>query len=170
MENTCFRDPVWLQHNSLTQSNVLVYFSFSQFYDRNSNNEVLRMQTINNPNIDADSFLTKMTGVQYCVHHEEAPFLFVIKKCERLSPEKLLVLDYFYVMHGTIYQAPTEKEVSRTRYTNMVFSMMSTLNDLPFKPVQQVQKVQSVEKKKSVSSSRLAGLVNLYYTDYLGVQ
>lgn len=167
MENTCFRDPVWLQHNPLTLENVLAYFAFSQFYDRNSNNEVLRMQTISNPGVDAESFLKKMVGVQYHVHRADEPFLFVIKKCERVSPEKLLVLDYFYLIHGTIYQAPTEKEVSRTRYTNLLFSMMGTLDDLPFRAPAPAAKVPNIDKKKTVSSSRLVGLLNMYYTDYL---
>ncbi len=41
----CFRDVSWLQCFELNASSALEYFSMSQFYDRTSNNEVLRMQS-----------------------------------------------------------------------------------------------------------------------------
>ncbi|KAI5191234.1 mediator of RNA polymerase II transcription subunit 6 [Nematocida minor] len=171
MENTCFRDPIWLQHNLLTSDSILEYFSFSQFYDKNCNNEVLKMQTMHSTLSGIDGFLKKMCGIQYSLHYAEEPSLFIIKKYERLSPEKVLMLDYFYIMHGTVYQAPTESEVSRTRYTNVLFSMFDSLKDLPFqKPVQSATSASvysRIEKKKSISTSRIAGLFNSYYMDYL---
>ncbi|KAH9386048.1 mediator of RNA polymerase II transcription subunit 6 [Nematocida major] len=168
MENTCFRDPIWLQQNMLTAETVLEYFSCSQFYDKNCNNEVLKMQTMHGPLSGADAFLKKMCGIQYAVHSSEDPALFVIKKYERTSPDNITVQDYFYVMHGTIYQAPTEREVSRTRYTNIIFSMMGSLDGLPFqKPTQSFVESHRIEKKKSTSATRKAGLFNSYYTDYL---
>lgn len=132
MENTCFRDPAWLQYNPLTAQTVLSYFAFSQFYDRNCNNEVLKMQAAYSALASIDGLLKKMTGVQYAVHEAQEPHLFVIKKCERHAPDRESVLEYYYVIHGTVYQAPTEKEVARTRYTNIMFSLMSTLDNLPF--------------------------------------
>ncbi|KAI5186421.1 mediator of RNA polymerase II transcription subunit 6 [Nematocida homosporus] len=167
MENTCFRDPAWLQYNPLTSDTVLEYFSFSQFYDRNCNNEVLKMQTQHSTLATTGAFLEKMSGVQYVVHRAEEPYLFIIKKCYRHTPEKTVTLDYYYVMNGTVYQAPTEKEVSRTRQTNILFSMMETLNDLPFqKPAPATVTSGSIDKKKVVTSSRLATLFSQYYTAY----
>lgn len=168
MENTCFRDSVWLQQNMLTAETVLEYFSFSQFYDRNCNNEVLKMQTMYSTLSGIEGLLKKMCGIQYAVHYVEEPVLFVIKKYERISLEKTLVLDYYYVMHGTVYQAPTQSEVSRTRYTNILFSMFDSLESLPFqKPVQSTSTPAIIEKKKHLSSSRITGLFNTYYTEYL---
>lgn len=168
MENTCFRDSIWLQQNLLTAETVLEYFSYSQFYDKNCNNEVLKMQTMYSTLAGIDGFLKKMCGIQYEVHYAEEPVLFVIKKYERLSPEKILVLDYYYVMHGTVYQAPTHSEVSRTRYTNILFSMLGSLQNLPFqKPSQNIPAPVRVDKKRNLSSSRIAGLFNSYYTEYL---
>ncbi|OAG29891.1 mediator of RNA polymerase II transcription subunit 6 [Nematocida displodere] len=165
MENTCFRDPLWLQHNALTSETALSYFSLSQFYDRNCNNEVLKMQTMHNPLAGGGEFLQKMAGIQYVIDHAEEPQLFLIKKCERLSPEKVFVLDYYYIIHGTVYQAPTEKEVSRTRYTNILFSMMATLNTLPLEKTPNPSPSGGVAGKRNTSSNRLAGLFNSYYTE-----
>jgi len=170
MENTCFRDPVWLQYNVLTNDSVLGYFSFSQFYDRKCNNEVLKMQTAYSTLSDIDGYLKRMVGTQYHVHRAEEPHFFVIKRCERFSPDKITVHEYFYILHGTVYQAPTEKEVSRTRYTNIMFLLMGTLDNLPFREAakQEAQEgAEVLEKKKGASASRIAGLFSSYYTDYL---
>ncbi|CAG8589744.1 5238_t:CDS:2 [Funneliformis mosseae] len=42
-----FRDPEWLltHHEGLTLENVLEYFAESPFWDPQSNNEILKMQT-----------------------------------------------------------------------------------------------------------------------------
>ncbi|EHY65855.1 mediator of RNA polymerase II transcription subunit 6 [Nematocida ausubeli] len=164
MENTCFRDSLWLQENILTKDTVTEYFSYSQFYDKNCNNEVLKMQNIHQSAQDLETFLSKMCGVQYTITYALEPALFIIKKCERLSPEKVRVIDYFYVMNGTVYQAPTEKEVFSTRYTNILFSMFSSLENMPF--LVRAPSAQT-EKRKGVSIGRMSGLFNAYAADYM---
>lgn len=51
LSQVCFRDVSWLQAFELTNASVMEYFSYSQFYERTSNNEVLKMQAryINKP-------------------------------------------------------------------------------------------------------------------------
>ncbi|KAI5165261.1 mediator of RNA polymerase II transcription subunit 6 [Nematocida sp. AWRm78] len=162
MENTCFRDSLWLQENILSKDTLMEYFSYSQFYDRNCNNEVLKMQNIHRNNDSLDIFLTKMCGIQYIITYAIEPTLFIIKKCNRISPDKINVLDYFYVMNGTIYQSPTEKEVFSTRYTNILFSMYNSLESMPFLETTHLQ-----TEKKKISTGRVSGLFNAYYTDYM---
>lgn len=164
MENTCFRDPIWLQQNILNDESVLEYFSCSQFYDKNCNNEILKMQMITIPT-EVQKYLKKMCGIQYVLEYSNE-FLFVIKKYKRISPEKLQVLNFYYIMHGTVYQAPTEQEVSKTRYTNILFSMLDSLKDIPFLKTQNNTVLYS-DKKKSRSVSRVTGLFNTYYTDFI---
>ncbi|KAI5181614.1 mediator of RNA polymerase II transcription subunit 6 [Nematocida sp. AWRm80] len=167
MENTCFRDPAWLQYNPLDRTSALEYFSFSHFYDQGCNNEVLKMQTVHSMvSSDTDDLLRKMVGIQYTLTHSEEPFLFVIQKSERVSTDKILVLDYYYIIHGTVYQAPTEKEVSKVRYTNLLFSLMNTLDNIPFRAQSSQVHSVSIEEKRPISSSRIQGLFNSYYSDY----
>ena len=79
-EDNCqvrFEDRAWLLANPpLRIDTVLEYFSRSQFYDKNCNNENLRMQCLDS------SLLKKMQGIEYTVLPEqcEPPRLFVVRK------------------------------------------------------------------------------------------
>lgn len=159
---------MWLQSNLLTKENVLEYFSFSQFYDRNCNNEVLKMQTKHSVISGLEKMLEKMCGTQYVVQKSEDPQLFIIKKQQRVSPEKAFVIDYYYVMNGTVYQAQIEKEIVKTRYTNILFSMLSTLKVAFHRaPAPAATTAGAADKKKASISARLPGLFNLFYTDQM---
>lgn len=169
IENTCFRDPAWLQSFPLTRESVLDYFALSQFYDRNCNNEVLKMQTQHSELRDLEGLLRKMSGVQYAVHHAEEPHLFVIRKCRRLSEAEAVALDFYYVIHGSVYQAPTERDLVGTRVTNTLFALTQALG------YQQAHRArstppptaaQSMAEARAVPFSRMMGLVNSYHTDY----
>lgn len=125
------------------------------------------MQTAHSTLSSTKGVLRKMVGVQYVLHDWPGSLL-VIKKCRRQSSEKAQVLDFYYIMSGTIYQAPVEKEVSRTRYTNIMFSMMLDMampNREPRKEVVIPAHVYTNGKQR-IPSSRLQGLLNLYHTDY----
>ena len=59
-----------------------------------------------------------MTGIQYYVvdHKLAEDFtLFIIQKCRRESPEKVIPLAYYYILQGTIYRAPYFMSVLSTR-------------------------------------------------------
>ncbi|KAG6869160.1 hypothetical protein C0993_012259 [Termitomyces sp. T159_Od127] len=75
----------------LTAENVFDYFATSMFYDKQSNNQVLRMQTIHSglPVVNEAEELKRFTGVEFAVVHAQPPSLFIIQKRERLSPEEV---------------------------------------------------------------------------------
>lgn len=91
----------------LTDENVFDYFATSMFYDKQSSNQALRMQTMTGQPLfnEADQLkyaLTylimalwtalmrrrRFTGIEFALVSSQAPFLFVIHKRERLSPEE----------------------------------------------------------------------------------
>jgi mediator of RNA polymerase II transcription subunit 6 len=93
----------------LTADNVFEYFATSMFYDKQSNNQVLRMQTIHTGMpilneaeelkyvlqiITAQAVLTcidcsrRFTGVEFAIVYAQPPSLFIIHKRERLSPDE----------------------------------------------------------------------------------
>lgn len=87
-------DPQWFEAGNFleTPDQALEYFSYSRFYDRQSNNEVIAMQTrVAGTGIDRARFnLANMVGVEFAVDAErsEPPVLWIIRKQFRESPTK----------------------------------------------------------------------------------
>lgn len=51
-------------------------------------------------------FYRKMTGNEYVLSEVMEPHLFVIRKQKRDSPEKVTPMSTYYILDGSIYQAP----------------------------------------------------------------
>uniref|UniRef100_A0A0W0FXZ7 Mediator of RNA polymerase II transcription subunit 6 n=1 Tax=Moniliophthora roreri TaxID=221103 RepID=A0A0W0FXZ7_MONRR len=114
----------WIQANGpLTTENVFEYFTTSMFYDKQSNNQVLRMQTIH-------------TGMPVVNEAEELkrvmppPSLFIIHKRERLSPEEVKPLAAYFIMNNRIYQAPDVYTVLSNRLLTSIYSIQTSLETL----------------------------------------
>ncbi|CAJ1951045.1 unnamed protein product [Sphenostylis stenocarpa] len=103
MTGICFRDQLWLNSFPLDRNLVFDYFALSPFYDWTCNNEQLRMRSVHPLDI---SQLSKMTGMEYMLSEVMEPHLFVIRKQKRDSPEKVTPMLAYYVLDGSIYQAP----------------------------------------------------------------
>ena len=117
-----WEDKGWLQHFPLNRDTVLDYFALSQFYDRTCNNEQLKMQRGAGAAAIAQ-LLEQMSGVEYVLHEAQelqptsessAHSLYVIRK-QRREGEVITVLRMYYVLDGTVYEAPTLEAVLRTR-------------------------------------------------------
>ncbi|XP_057721597.1 mediator of RNA polymerase II transcription subunit 6 [Arachis stenosperma] len=103
MTGICFRDQLWLNTYPLDRNLVFDYFALSPFYDWGCNNEQLRMRSVHPLDI---SQLSKMTGIEYMLSEVLEPHLFVIRKQKRDSPEKVTPMLAYYILDGSIYQAP----------------------------------------------------------------
>ncbi|KAJ1258603.1 hypothetical protein BS78_10G088700 [Paspalum vaginatum] len=103
MTGICFRDQLWLDAYPLDRNLVFDYFALSPFYDITCNNESLRSRQIHPLDM---SHLTKMTGMEYVLSDVMEPHLFVIRKQRRESPEKSSAMLAYYILDGSIYQAP----------------------------------------------------------------
>ncbi|KAG2722816.1 hypothetical protein I3760_02G144400 [Carya illinoinensis] len=103
MTGICFRDQLWLNTYPLDRNLVFDYFALSPFYDWTCNNEQLRMRSIHPLDL---SHLSKMTGIEYMLYEVMEPHLFVIRKQKRDGPEKVTPMLTYYVLDGSIYQAP----------------------------------------------------------------
>jgi hypothetical protein len=105
-----FRDAAYLQRNVLSLHNVLDYFALSEFYDRTCNNALCVMQRVDL------SQMVNMTGVEYVVFHAHEPSsLFVVRKQRRSSPELAEHLLTYYIINGTVFQAPSLGAVLSSR-------------------------------------------------------
>ncbi|XP_049399265.1 mediator of RNA polymerase II transcription subunit 6-like [Solanum stenotomum] len=103
MTGICFRDQLWLNTYPLDRNLVFDYFALSPFYDWTCNNEQLRSRSIHPLDI---SQLSKMTGSEYMLSEVMEPHLFVIRKQKRDGPEKVTPMLTYYILDGSIYQAP----------------------------------------------------------------
>ncbi|KAB2008013.1 hypothetical protein ES319_D10G069000v1 [Gossypium barbadense] len=103
MTGICFRDQLWLNTYPLDRNLIFDYFALSPFYGWTCNNEKLRMQSIHPLDI---SQLSKMTGIEYMLSEVMEPHLFIIRKQKRDSAEKVTPMLAYYILDGSIYQAP----------------------------------------------------------------
>ncbi|XP_055828041.1 mediator of RNA polymerase II transcription subunit 6 [Solanum dulcamara] len=103
MTSICFRDQLWLNTYPLDRNLVFDYFALSPFYDWTCNNEQLRARAIHPLDF---SHISKMTGTEYTLSEVMEPHLFVIRKQKRDSPEKVTPMLTYYILDGSIYQAP----------------------------------------------------------------
>lgn len=95
----------------LNPTNVMDYFSqkSNPFFDRNCNNAQLRMQRVGLEQ------LQHMVGMEYILLHVCDPILYVIRKQHRVDPNNAIPLTDYYIIAGTIYQAPDLGNVFSSR-------------------------------------------------------
>lgn len=56
-----------------------------------------------------------MTGSEYILLHVQGPILYVIRKQYRISPSDVTPLADYYIIAGTVYQAPDLASVFNSR-------------------------------------------------------
>lgn len=118
MTGICFRDQLWLNSYPLDRNLVFDYFALSPFYDWTCNNEQLRTRSIHPLDI---SHLSKMTGNEYVLSEVMEPHLFVIRKQKRDAPEKVTPMLTYYILDGSIYQAPQLCNVFAARIARALY-------------------------------------------------
>ncbi|TFK41313.1 MED6-domain-containing protein [Crucibulum laeve] len=123
----------WIQANGpLTTENVFEYFATSMFYDKQSNNQVLRMQTMHTgmPVINEAEELRRFTGVEFALVHAQPPSFFIIQKRERVSPDEVKPMAAYFIMNNRIYQSPDVYNVLSNRLLTSLYSLQSSLDIL----------------------------------------
>lgn len=105
-----WNDKAFLQNFSLNEESVMIYFGLSPFYDKNCNNEIIKMQRLD------PTLLQTMHGIEYNLSSNPVQGLFIITKSQRtLTPPKLEPLATYYVHDGNIYQAPSIHAILSSR-------------------------------------------------------
>ena len=118
-------DPVWLDaHGGLVEPHTAEeYFSGSQWYDRTCLNEQWKIQGVY-PTDDARS---RSTGVEYRLVHLQPPILYVLRKERRESGQDPRALGSYYILDGTIFQAPTVEHVITSRMAKCVYHVKAAM-------------------------------------------
>lgn len=60
-----------------------------------------------------------MTGIEYTLADATEPNLFVFRKQKRDGPEKVTAMLTYYILDGTIYQAPQLSSVFAARVVSL---------------------------------------------------
>lgn len=130
LDEVQWKHPEWIQENGLRTDNVLEYFSLSPFYDRSSNNQVLKMQSQYNDmhsGNDLYSKLQNMKGLEFVVAIAHEPNLWVIRKQERLSPDVTRPISTYFVVGENIYMAPAVHSIIENRVLSIALSLSQAL-------------------------------------------
>ncbi|KAI0639119.1 MED6 mediator sub complex component-domain-containing protein [Trametes polyzona] len=123
----------WIQaHGPLTAENAFDYFTTSMFYDKQSNNQVLRMQTMHTglPLVNEAEELRRFTGIEFALVHAEPPSLFIIHKRDRLSPDEVRPLAVYFILNNRIYQSPDVYTLISNRLLTSLHSLQKSLDTL----------------------------------------
>ncbi|WFD42152.1 Mediator of RNA polymerase II transcription subunit 6 [Malassezia psittaci] len=130
----------------LDAANVMEYFSTSPFYDRNSNNEHVRMQSailinqaLQNSAQSAPEILKgiarrhqeelkRFTGLEFVLVHSRPP-CFIIHKRHRYAPDRVSPpIASYYIINDCIYQAPDMYTILATRLQSSILGLKGTLD------------------------------------------
>lgn len=135
-----WKSPEWIQQFGLHTGNVLDYFSESPFYDRTSNNQVLRMQfqfqqipPDIHPQKHFQNKLTEMVGIEFVVAYVREPDFWIIRKQQRLDPNSALTEQDYYIIGANVYQSPKIYDILSARLLSTALSMKKSidlLNDM----------------------------------------
>ncbi|KAK2954171.1 putative Mediator of RNA polymerase II transcription subunit 6 [Blattamonas nauphoetae] len=117
--HTTWKDTLHYRKDLLSPENVLDYFSNSPFYDRTCNNQKLKDQGLG---IEA---LQSMTGFEY-VLDSHSDGIFVIMKRERLSKVRYENIALYYIVDGSIYQAPDIQSTVEARLNRALYYYRKT--------------------------------------------
>lgn len=90
-----------------------------------------------------------MTGIEYTLSEVMEPHLFVIRKQKRDSPEKVTPMLTYYVLDGSIYQAPQLCNVFAARVGRALYYVSKAFNTAASK----LEKIGHVDVESETDSS-----------------
>eukprot|EP00271_Cylindrocystis_brebissonii_P008966 TRINITY_DN23533_c0_g1_i1.p1 TRINITY_DN23533_c0_g1~~TRINITY_DN23533_c0_g1_i1.p1 ORF type:complete len:292 (+),score=57.75 TRINITY_DN23533_c0_g1_i1:720-1595(+) len=152
LTGVCFRDQLFLNFvgGNLVPHNVFDYFAESPFYDRSCSNEQLRMQGIHP--LDMDQLKNvggRKPSLEYILASFQEPHLFTIKKQLR-DGEKATGVALYYVLDGSIYQAPSLYGALGARMSRALHHIQRAFEDTQ-------KQLQLVNAKEAPGSKALKG-------------
>ncbi|KAJ3160934.1 hypothetical protein HDU86_008296 [Geranomyces michiganensis] len=127
-----WKDTAFIQQHGLNEHSIMHYFALSQFYDRSSLNEQIAMQARFNQLEAASLDKRQMTGIDYELAFASLapPSLFIITKSMRRSPTHTDLLSAYYIIEGTVYQAPDCNALVSNRVLNSLHHVQKAFADL----------------------------------------
>lgn len=125
-----WKSPEWIQQFGLHTGNVLDYFTELPFFDRTSNNQVLKMQFQFQPvpNYNLQNKLSEMVGVEFIIAFIKEPNFWIIRKQQRINPSTVIPKQDYYIIGANIYQSPRIHDILSSRLLASVLSMKNSID------------------------------------------
>jgi mediator of RNA polymerase II transcription subunit 6 len=124
LTGTCWRDDLWFQtYGLLSHLSALDYFAQSPFYDSTSNNEVARQRGLRLEQLPQGA-----PGIEFILQDAQPPHLFVVRKQFRSIAGVLSPLSFYYILDGTIYQAPSLHAALSARIDRCMWTVKSAFS------------------------------------------
>ncbi len=153
LAQTTWRDDAWLAFYPLNVFTALDYFALSPFYDRGCSNELAKLQgggvklayvyfhvisqillgllKLTAPVITCHCARSTLPpGVEYELQDAQEPHLFIIRKQHRSGPKTTATLQFYYILDGNVYQAPSLHAALSSRIVRHPSSYYFTLTFL----------------------------------------
>ncbi|EIE22760.1 hypothetical protein COCSUDRAFT_16273 [Coccomyxa subellipsoidea C-169] len=133
LAQTTWRDDAWLAFYPLNVFTALDYFALSPFYDRGCNNELAKLQGggLTAPVMTCHCARSTLPpGVEYELQDAQEPHLFIIRKQHRSGPKTTATLQFYYILDGNVYQAPSLHAALSSRIVRHPSSYYFTLTFL----------------------------------------
>ena len=73
--------------------------------------------------------LANMTGIEFCLLYVQDPILYVIRKQHRNSPTQTTPISDYYIVAGTIYQAPDLCSVVNSRLLSAISHLQGAFEE-----------------------------------------
>lgn len=124
-DQLCFHNPNFLASQPLTPHNILDYFATSPFYDKNCNNEILRMQC-QFSEIDVAGKLQTTIGFFYTVEDNGNDMYIIAKKA--FDGKSTMLLQIYYSIHGYIYKAQINIAIMEARMIDALWHLNEALD------------------------------------------
>lgn len=125
LDEVQWRAPEFVRAMGLRTDNVLDYFALSPFFDRSSNNQVLKMQSNYNElqMQNLSDRLQNMKGIEFVVAYAQEPDLWIIRKQNRHSPSDAEIIATYFVVGENIHQAPSVYGIVASRLLASTLSL-----------------------------------------------
>lgn len=120
-----FRDQQYLNFNSLNENNIMEYFSYSPFFEKNSINQLCSIQ-----NLDFNKQKYKEVGIEFNLESvSKDKELYLITKSHRRYEESKLI-SYYYIFKGSVYQAPDIYSVITSNLESITNNFVNIITEL----------------------------------------
>lgn len=103
------------KNSSIENMKISISFSRSQFNTNESGKVPTLIHVIFIYFVLRHAHNSNMVGVEYILLHVQDPILYVIRKQHRHSPTEATPMADYYIIAGTIYQAPDLASVFNSR-------------------------------------------------------
>ena len=130
-----WRAPEFLEYygNNLNENLIMDYFSLSPFYDKQCNNELIKMQNITNNVLINNDYISQQLkyfkGLEFVLVKWDSPSLFIINKQFRLNENQVRVLSVYYCLNNNLFMAPNIFNCLTSKISTATSSLTFSLND-----------------------------------------